>query len=405
MPVEVIMPKVDMDMATGKILVWHVAPGAPVEEGAPLFEIETDKAAMEVEAPASGTLHHPLPEGSEVEIGGTIGWLYADGEAVADAPAANGAPTNGHATGSAVPPKVEPSEPVAPPPSHTDKIRATPVAKRLAAAAELDLAGVKGTGPRGRIRKIDVEQALDAPRAQSADLSGYEGRPVAEIPLDNMRRTVAKRLTGAKATIPHFYLNRDARIDRLLAMRAELNDDRPEGQDKLTLNDFIVKAAAVALTRVPEANAIWGDDRILRFETVDIGVAVSVEGGLFTPVLRGLEEKSLVGISTEMKALAAKARARKLAPQDYAGGTFSISNLGMHGVSDFSAIINPPQSAILAVGQAETRAVFNSADQVEKVTFLRLTLSVDHRVIDGVLGAKLLGAIAETLERPTRLMA
>ena len=288
----------------------------------------------------------------------------------------------------------------------------TPLARRLASERGIDLSRVTGSGPHGRIVAADVEKA--APSAAPAMATGasaaqvkalYEGIAYEEVPLDGMRATIAKRLVEAKQTIPHFYLTADMDVGRLIAMREEANAAAPKGEDgqpafKLSLNDFIIKAWAAALQRIPAANAVWAADRILRFAHADIGIAVAIDGGLITPVIRNAESKSLTAISLEMRDLAERARARKLKPHDYQGGASAISNLGMYGVREFSAIINPPHATILAVGATRRAPVETEDGGVKFISQMTVTLSCDHRVVDGALGAELLAAFKSFVEKP-----
>jgi pyruvate dehydrogenase E2 component (dihydrolipoamide acetyltransferase) len=434
MPVEVIMPKVDMDMARGTFALWHVKEGDSVSKGAPLFDIETDKSAMEVESPAAGRLLHVTAKpGEEIDVGATIAWIFAEGETVGAAAAKHAEPEKtaaapAHPKGRGVQAAFAAS---------IGKTAATPLARRLARMNGLELSMVAGTGPRQRIQKADVELALQmraqtgsaqssgpAPSAEaphspaqaatlalSAAQSGddvaktYAGRPFTEIPVERMRATIARRLTESKQSVPHFYLRRDVHLDRLLEFRAQMNASLAARGVKLSVNDFIIKAVAMALQEVPEANAAWAGDRILRFERSDIAVAVAVEGGLFTPVIRDAERKGLSALSGEMKELADKARSGGLLPSDYQGGSVAISNLGMFGIDDFDAIINPPQAAILAVGAARKQPVITEDGTVAAATVMRLTLSVDHRAIDGALGAALIQSIKNHLENPMAILA
>jgi pyruvate dehydrogenase E2 component (dihydrolipoamide acetyltransferase) len=301
-------------------------------------------------------------------------------------------------------------------------VTVTPLARRLAGEGGIDLTRVKGSGPHGRIVARDVELAIDARRvvapaavAPSGGLTAaqvkalYADTPYEEVPLDNMRRTIARRMSEAKQTVPHFYLSLDVMLDAVLALREEANaaaakEASGEAVLKLSVNDFVIKALAHALQRVPAANAAWAEDRILRFRHSDIGVAVAIEGGLLTPVIRRAEAKSLSAISTEMKDLAARARARKLKPEEYRGGATAISNLGMYGIREFSAIINPPQSTILAVGAGQRRPVETPDGGVAFATQMTVTLSCDHRVVDGAVGAELLAAFKAALERPVLML-
>jgi pyruvate dehydrogenase E2 component (dihydrolipoamide acetyltransferase) len=422
MPVEVIMPKVDMDMARGKFALWHVKEGGSVAKGAPLFDIETDKSAMEVESPAAGRLRHVTAKpGEEIDVGATIAWIFAEGEAVGEAAAMPAELDKAAAVFTSPTIETMPRTPAAP----AGKIAATPLARRMARLDGLDLSLLSGTGPRQRIQKTDVEAAMqktaESPAAEttaasdpvlpSSEVSApdvlkfYSGRPFTEIPTGRMRSVIAKRLTEAKQTVPHFYLRREVNLDRLLEFRAQLNASMSARGVKLSVNDFVVKAAALALQAVPEANVIWGGDRMLRFERSDIAVAVAVEGGLFTPVLRDADTKSLTAVSREIKEFASRARERGLSGAQCQGGSMAVSNLGMHGVDDFDAIINPPQSAILAVGAAREKPVIAEDRTIAIATMMKLTLSVDHRAIDGALGAALIQSIKSHLENPMAILA
>jgi pyruvate dehydrogenase E2 component (dihydrolipoamide acetyltransferase) len=328
----------------------------------------------------------------------------------------------------------QPASAPAPQGGANGRVFASPLARRIAEQKGLDLSAVKGSGPNGRIVKADVENAqpgkapapqasstpaaappaapAPAPKASTATapsadaiLRMYEGRPYEEVKLDGMRRTIAARLTEAKQTIPHFYLRRDIRLDALLAFRAQLNAALEGRKVKLSVNDFVIKACALALQQVPNANAIWAGDRIVKLKPSDVAVAVAIEGGLFTPVIKDAHLKSLSALSAEMKDLAARARDRKLTPQEYQGGSFAISNLGMFGIDNFDAVINPPHGAILAVGAGVKKPVVGANDQIEVATIMSVTLSVDHRVIDGALGAELLEAIKQNLENPMGMLA
>jgi pyruvate dehydrogenase E2 component (dihydrolipoamide acetyltransferase) len=310
------------------------------------------------------------------------------------------------------------------------RVFASPLARRMAAEKGLDLTKVQGSGPHGRIVKADVEAAkavsatatpapapvaattptaakAGMPTGMSAEtvMKMYADRAYTEVPLDGMRRTIAARLTEAKQTIPHFYLRREVRLDALMAFREQLNKGLESRGVKLSVNDFIIKACAIALQAVPNANAVWAGDRILKLKPSDVAVAVAIEGGLFTPVLRDADKKTLSSLSAEMKDLAARAKTRKLAPQEYQGGSFAISNLGMMGVENFDAVINPPHGAILAVGAGIKKPVVLKDGSIGVATVMSLTLSVDHRVIDGALGAELLKAIVEGLENPITMLA
>ena len=305
------------------------------------------------------------------------------------------------------------------------RVFATPLARRLAVEKGIDLSTIAGSGPHGRIIRADLDTAptksaapapqvmpatvpaVSAPVGASADavMRLYADRSYTEVPLDGMRKTIAARLTEAKQTIPHFYLRRDVKLDALMSFRAQLNAQLSTRGVKLSVNDFIIKACALALQSVPDANAVWAVDRVLRLKPSDVAVAVAIEGGLFTPVLRDADQKSLSSLSAEMKDLATRARARKLAPQEYQGGSFAISNLGMFGIDSFDAVINPPHGAILAVGAGVQKAVVTGDGTLGVATVMTLSLSVDHRVIDGALGAELLKAIVENLENPMAMLA
>ncbi|MEQ9675995.1 MAG: 2-oxo acid dehydrogenase subunit E2, partial [Roseovarius indicus] len=323
--------------------------------------------------------------------------------------------------------KPETPAPAAPKDDKGERIFASPLARRIAAQKGLDLAQIKGSGPHGRIVKADVEGAKPeaapakaeekaasaaaapaaAPAGPSADAVAAmsEGREYEEIKLDGMRKTIAARLTEAKQTIPHFYLRRDIRLDALLKFRSQLNKQLEGRGVKLSVNDFIIKASALALQAVPDANAVWAGDRVLKMKASDVAVAVAIEGGLFTPVLKDADMKSLSTLSAEMKDLASRARDRKLAPQEYQGGSFAISNLGMFGIDNFDAVINPPHGGILAVGSGVKKPVVGDDGELTVATVMSVTLSVDHRVIDGALGARLLEQIVQNLENPMAMLA
>jgi pyruvate dehydrogenase E2 component (dihydrolipoamide acetyltransferase) len=439
------MPALSPTMEEGTLARWLKKEGDAVRSGDVLAEIETDKATMEFEAVDEGILGRILvAAGSEgVKVNTPIAVLLAEGEAAGEAaPAeplaagAGGAPVPGAEAG-----RIEAAAKRENSPAANGRVFASPLARRIAAAKGLDLTAIRGSGPNGRIVKADVEkaeatsQAAPAPqavaaapppagtaaRAPAADapkvpvssapvsaeaiLRLYEGREFEEVRLDGMRRIIAQRLTEAKQSIPHFYLRRDIRLDALLALRAQINAALAARKVKLSVNDFVIKACALALQDVPAANAVWAGDRLLRMKASDVAVAVAVEGGLFTPVLRDAQAKSLSALSAEMKALAARARERRLAPHEYQGGSFAISNLGMFGIDSFDAVINPPHGAILAVGAGVKRPVVGEGDRIEIATVMTATLSVDHRVIDGALGAELLEAIKGYLENPVAMLA
>ncbi len=416
MAVEVILPRVDMDMATGRISRWHAKDGDKVAKGAALFEIETDKAAMEIDSPADGILRNiQVVEGGSAPVGSAVAWIYAEGEAVA-APVSAAAVAAPMAAAPAPAPAAGPAA-AAPAPVNGEAPRATPLARRLARLAGLPITAISGTGPRGRITAADVRSAGEArPAAATAPAASadavqklYPPGSFDVIPLDGMRRTIAARLTESKQTVPHFYLSVTCTLDRLMAARERLNAAAPGGGSdspawKLSINDFIIKAMGLALQKVPQANVTWAGDAILQHRSSDVGVAVAVEGGLFTPVLRGVDAKTLTAISAEMKALAAKARARKLVPSEYQGGSAAISNLGMFGIEQFTAIINPPQATILAVGATVERFVPVNGQPV-LARQMTCTLSCDHRAVDGAVGAELLQAFRSIIEEPLLMLA
>jgi pyruvate dehydrogenase E2 component (dihydrolipoamide acetyltransferase) len=387
MPVEIILPKVDMDMATGIIASWHVKEGDTVKKGMPLFDIETDKSAMEIECPADGIIANiSAQKGDVVPVGRAVAFIYQAGE--------SRLPTN-----ASTPTKV--TEPLAD--SASPLVLATPLARRVARQNTIDLNTVTGTGPRGRIVAADVQVHV----RQDATAAIQENQTT--LPIDGMRRTIAQRLTLSKQTIPHFYLTATCDLTNLLATRANLNTRAPFGDNKsplwkLSINDFVIKAMAMALRQVPLANVTWNETNIIQYHTSDIGVAVAVEGGLFTPVIRSAETKSLSAISNEMKDLAARARIRKLQPTEYQGGSTAISNLGMFGIEQFTAIINPPHASILAVGAGVERFVPIKGQPVVR-TQMACTLSADHRAVDGAVGAQLLAAFRSFIEEPALMLA
>jgi len=447
---DVLMPQLGETVAEGKITKWFKAAGDKVAPGDNLFEIETDKVSMEVPATEAGVLAEVRVGAGEVApVGAVVAVIAASGTAVRPAasspatappplPKAPAAPAQAPAAtvAAAAPaptpaPAPAPARPIALDPFrevHTPErnygpaklasgVAASPLARRLAAQAGIDLAQLKPSGAHGRLTARDVESAIGAPTAPAARATGpsaakvkalYEPGSYEEVPLDAMRRTIAARLMEAKQTIPHFYLTADVTIERLIAVREEANAAAAQDADgkpsfRLSLNDFVIKAWALALARVPAANAAWAEDRILRFRAVDIGVAVAIDGGLITPLIRDAAGKPLLAISTEMKDLAGRARARRLKPHEYQGGASAISNLGMYGVREFAAIINPPQATILAVGAGERRPV-ETADGLRFVDKMTVTLSCDHRVVDGALGAEALAAFRHFIEHPVGLM-
>ena len=419
MATEIILPKVDMDMATGRISRWLVAEGAMVKQGDAVFEMETDKAAMEVEAPASGMLGNILAkEGADVPVGQVVAWIYAEGEKPSANAPASASPAVAPAAAALV--AAQPAAPAAIISSNSDAgaVRATPLARRIAHTAGLDLSAVVGSGPHGRIMRADVEKSVaarttPAPVAKAAPISDgavlklFEPGSFTELPHDNMRRTIARRLVEAKSTVPHFYVSADCKLDALLKLRADLNAAAPQISGtpafKLSINDMVIKAWALALRDVPMANVSWTENAMVVHAHADIGVAVSVQGGLITPIVRAAETKSLSVISNEMKDLAARAKARKLKPSEYNGGSSAISHLGMFGVKDFAAIINPPHATILAVGSGELRPVVHNG-AVVPATVMTVTLSTDHRAVDGALGAEVLAAFRGYIEKPLAML-
>ena len=442
MATEILMPALSPTMEEGTLAKWLVKEGQAVKSGMIIAEIETDKATMEFEAVDEGVVGKILiAEGTGgVKVNTPIAVLLDDGEdasSVAAPKAAAAAPvaateSRAEARPTAVAPVAEVAAPA--PVSGGVRVFASPLARRIAKEKGLDLGVVKGSGPHGRIVRADVEgtqpgsrsearptavaeapKAAPAPAAPAAAmptglatetvLKMYADRQYEEVPLDGMRRTIAARLTEAKQTIPHFYLRRDVRLDALMAFREQLNKQLEGRGVKLSVNDFIIKACAMALQAVPNANAVWAGDRMLRLKPSDVAVAVAVEGGLFTPVLRDADKKSLSTLSAEMKDLATRAKTKKLAPHEYQGGSFAISNLGMMGIENFDAVINPPHGSILAVGAGIKKPVVMVDGTIGVATVMSMTLSVDHRVIDGALGAEFLKAVIEALENPMVMLA
>ena len=433
---DVLMPQLGETVAEGKITKWYKSAGDVVKPGDNLFEIETDKVSMEVPSTTTGVLSEIRVGAGEVApVGAVVAVIAGAGATAASpqaaksdappkttaAPAAAAAPAAQRAP--AGPVKLDPFFEVRTPERNYGPARlpggatVTPLARRLAGEAGIDLARVTPSGPHGRIVARDVEAAGGAGRV-AAPAAGptaeqikalYRDTPFEEVPLDGMRRTIAARLQQAKQTIPHFYLTADVEIGRLLALREDANAAAPKDKEgnpafKLSVNDIVIKAWAAALQRVPAANAVWAEDRILRLKHSDVAVAVAIEGGLITPVIRQAEGKSLTAISAEMKDLAARARAKKLKPHEYQAGSSAISNLGMYGVREFAAIINPPQATILAVGAARRQAVETADGGVAFTSIMTVTLSCDHRVVDGALGAELLAAFREFAKRPVTML-
>ncbi len=448
MPTNILMPALSPTMEKGNLAKWLKKEGDKIKSGDVIAEIETDKATMEYEAVDEGTLAKiVVPEGTQdVAVNSVIAVLAGEGEDVktvaAGAKAAPGpksaeVPKAQPAPPKAAAPVTQPAaspRPAAPPTSQLaavtgNRIFSSPLARRLAKEAGVDLSRVQGSGPHGRVIARDIEDAksgkgLRAPGAAPA--AAPAGAPIAPTmsdkqilalyeegtydfePHDGMRRTIAQRLTASVQTIPHFYETMDCDIGKLVAAREEINAAAPKDKDgkpayKLSVNDFVIKALALALQRVPDANVSWTEAGMLKHKHSDVGVAVALPGGLITPIVRNAEGKSLSAISNEMRDLAARARARKLKPHEYQGGTTSVSNLGMYGIKDFTAVINPPQSTILAVGTGEERAVVRNG-QLAVATIMSVTLSCDHRAVDGALGAELIVAFKKLIENPVMMV-
>ncbi len=426
MATNILMPALSPTMTEGTLARWLKKEGEAIRAGDIIAEIETDKATMEVEAVDEGLLGKILvAEGTAgVKVNAPIAVLIAEGEAVPEGggPSARPAPSAAPSPTAAPAPATQAIKPASSPAPQAEgaeaRLFASPLARRMAQQAGIDLAKLKGSGPSGRIVKADIEAALQkpaaapiaaaptSPPAPAAPSASAIAAPHDLIAHSSMRKIIARRLSEAKQQIPHFYLSADIALDALVDLRATLNAKAPkDGPDafKLSLNDLIVKAAAIALRRVPRVNASFTEEGIACYHDVDISVAVAIPDGLITPIIRSADRKGLASISNEMKSLAERARAGKLKPEEYQGGGFSISNLGMYGVTAFSAIINPPQSAILAVGAGEKRAVVRG-DAIAIATMMTCTLSVDHRVVDGALGAEWLAAFKTIIEDPLSLM-
>ncbi len=419
MPINIQMPALSPTMEEGTLAKWLVKEGDIVESGDVMAEIETDKATMEFEAVDEGIIGKILvPEGSSgVKVNEIIAILLDDGEDVSNIEVQE--PENKQDI-------IEKINTVENKPSiklensnknlNKERVFATPLARRIAKSNNLELTNIKGTGPYGRIVKADVEtnniSYLEKPETLSMTSSTttetikdiYKDRHFKEIALDGMRTVIANRLTEAKQTIPHFYLRRSVSLDKLLMIRAEMNDGLADKGIKISVNDFIIKASSLALQDIPKANVVWAHDRILQMKSSDVAVAVSVEGGLYTPVLFDSENKSISSLSTEIKVLASKARDKKLSPREYQGGSFAISNLGMMGVENFDAVINPPHGSILAVGAGTKKPIVMEDGSISVATIMSMTLSVDHRAIDGALGAEFLARIAHYLENPLNML-
>lgn len=434
MATPILMPALSPTMEEGKLAKWLVKEGDIVVSGDIIAEIETDKATMEVEATDDGTIGKiVIADGTDaVKVGAQIAIILEEGE---DSSAVETVISSGGAAPSAAPANdapaakldAAPSAPAAPVSNNGDRVKASPLARRIAGQNDVDLKSVNGSGPRGRIIKVDVENAIANPAPKAAASAPKASAPAAApqgmadkeiialykegeyevLPVDGMRKVIARRLLESKTTIPHFYLNADVNLDALLELRKTINARSPaEGPNayKVSVNDFIIKGMAVALQHVPDANVTWTENSgMLKHIHSDVGVAVSVEGGLFTPIVRKAEQKGLVAISKEMKDLAKRARNRKLMPQEYQGGTTAVSNLGMFGVKNFNAIVNPPHASILAVGAGEQRPIVKDG-ALAMGTVMTATLSIDHRAVDGALGAELLKVFKELIEDPMALL-
>jgi pyruvate dehydrogenase E2 component (dihydrolipoamide acetyltransferase) len=450
MPINILMPALSPTMEKGNLAKWLKKEGDKVKSGDVIAEIETDKATMEVEAVDEGTIAKiVVPEGTQdVPVNDVIAVMAGDGEDVKAAAGAGAAPAPKAAEApapkpAAAPPPAAPPAPkaatpaavpapapqAAPPAAKTNghaRVFSSPLARRLAREAGIELGRINGSGPHGRIVARDVEEAksgkgLKAPAAAPAGapaiapsmsdkqiLALFEPGSYEIVPHDGMRRTIAQRLTASIQTIPHFYLTIDCDIGKLLAAREEINEAAPKDKEKkplykLSVNDFVIKAMAVALQRIPNCNVSWTEAGMVKHKHSDVGVAVAMPGGLITPIIRNAETKSLSTISAEMKDFAARARARKLKPEEYQGGTTAVSNLGMYGINHFTAVINPPHATILAVGTSEERPVVRGG-KIEIAHMMSVTLSCDHRAIDGALGAELIGAFKQLIENPVMMM-
>lgn len=423
MPINVTMPALSPTMTEGTLSRWLKAEGDKVAAGDIIAEIETDKATMEVEAVDEGVIGKILVKaGTEgVAVNTPIAILLEDGEdasALANAPAAAApkaapapaAPSSAPAANSAPAQAPQVS-------SGGQRVFASPLAKRLAKESGVDMSALRGTGPHGRIVKADIERAVRqgaapspaakaAPAAQLPPGGDYEvnvfGMAYRKIPNNNIKKITAKRLVESKQTVPHFYLTIDCRLDALMAARQEIND-QADGKYKLSVNDFLIKAAAMALKAYPPANVSWSDEAVLQYLKADVSVAVSTPNGLITPIVRNAEDKGLVQISNEVKDLAKRAREGKLKPEEFQGGSFTVSNLGMYGIREFGAIINPPQACILAIGAGEQRAVVEKGE-VKVCTMMSCTLSVDHRAVDGAIGAEYLQVFKKYVENPVSML-
>ena len=427
MSVNILMPALSPTMEEGTLAKWLVKEGDKIQSGDLIAEIETDKATMEFEAVDEGIIGKLLvSEGSEgVKVNSPIAIILDDGEELKVSETADLVVETEQTKLEAATEELKEIHPpsISAVQAPSTRVLATPLARRLAREKGIDLESVSGSGPHGRIIKTDILDIkvsnLDTKNGNLANpvltnniqqvfgssiTNLYADREYKEIPLNSMRKTVAARLTEAKQNIPHFYLRKEIKIDELLQVRSRINTHLIEKNNKFSINDFIIKSCALALQSVPTANAIWAEDKILQLKPSDIAVAVSVDDGLFTPVIRDADTKSLSNISIEMKELAEKARSKKLLPNEYQGGSFSISNLGMYGIDNFDAVINPPHGAILAVGTGLKKPLVNDDNSISVANMMSLTLSVDHRVIDGALGAELLQSITKYLEDPVLML-
>jgi len=408
MPIEILMPALSPTMEEGNLVKWHKKEGDLIKAGTVIAEIETDKATMEVEAVDEGVLGKILiPEGTEsVKVNTLIALLLEKGE---DVSGLTNYTSLFVAVTSPTPSSEKEDKTVADGSSSSsaiaenkgDRIFATPLARRIAEQKGIQLEDVTGSGPSGRVVKADIEAFV--PHKASAGLPVFNVEGYQDIKLSNMRKVIAKRLTESKQTIPHFYLTVQCELDTLLMMRSDINIAR-EKEGRISVNDFVIKALAMALITTEDANVMWMGDSMREFNTVDLSIAVAIDGGLVTPIIKNAELKTLSQISSEMRDLAARAREGKLKPEEFQGGTFSLSNLGMYGVDHFNAIINPPQAGILAVGAGVEQPIVKEG-AVKIATIMTATLSVDHRAIDGAVGAKLLGNFKKFIENPVRMLA